>query len=88
MKIIRDTECYGLMMIPLFVQQGITRCNVENCKNRPTTIIVGLHPDLPIVGMCEDHYQGANTGTPVDYTFEFTEFDAFKPEQKQDFEEE
>jgi len=78
MKIIRDTECYGLLMIPLFVQQGIKRCNVKDCKNKPTTVIVDLHPDIPIVGMCEDHFQAANTGTLVTYTFEFNEFDAFK----------
>lgn len=83
MKIIRDTETYGLAMIPLFVQQGIKRCNVEDCKNRPTTIIVDLHPDLPLVGMCEEHFQKANTGTPVGYTFEFSEFDAFKQGQKE-----
>jgi len=81
MKIIRDEECCGLMMIPLLCQWGIKRCNVENCREKPTTIVQGLAADIPLCGFCEKHFQEANVSGGANFTLEFNEFDAFKESQ-------
>jgi len=62
MNIIRDEEQDGMnapafSMIPLLVQWGIKRCNWVGCTNNPTTIIAGAGADIPVFGMCEQHYQ-------------------------------
>jgi len=62
MNIIRDEEMHGLMMIPLFQQWNIHRCNIKGCKEKPTTIITGTTAGM--FGMCENHYQkGKDKGT-------------------------
>lgn len=62
MSIIRDEEMCGLMMIPLFQQWNIHRCNLKGCKDKVTTIITGT--EAGVFGMCEKHYQeGKNKGT-------------------------
>lgn len=78
MKIIRDEETGGLMMIPLFVDWYIRRCNVKGCTRKPSTILAQMPNDLPIAGMCEEHFQAANKpdGGQI-YDFEWDEFDAF-----------
>jgi hypothetical protein len=81
MNIIRDEECFGLMMIPLFIDWHVRRCNVENCKENPSTIVTGIE-DCPPIGLCEEHFQAANQGVGVTYTFEWDDFDAFKLEEK------
>lgn len=40
MKIIRDEEMGGIMMIPLFQQWGVNRCNIKDCTEKHTTICV------------------------------------------------
>jgi hypothetical protein len=61
MEIIRDNEMNGLMMIPLFHQWGINRCNIKDCKEKPSTICV--HEQVTF-GMCEKHYlEGKEKGT-------------------------
>jgi hypothetical protein len=61
MNIIRDEEMFGLMMIPLFTQWNIHRCNIKGCTEKPTTICVH---EKATFGMCEKHYQeGKNKGT-------------------------
>lgn len=55
MDVIRDTELGGLMMIPLFQQWRITRCNVKACKEKPTTIFTGT--EAGTLGICETHYK-------------------------------
>ena len=61
MEIIRDEEMFGIMMIPLFQQYGITRCNIKNCKEKHTTICVHEQANF---GLCEKHYQeGKESGT-------------------------
>lgn len=61
MKIIRDEEMYGIMMIPLFNQYEITRCNIKDCTEKPTTICVH---EQATFGMCEKHYlEGIKAGT-------------------------
>lgn len=54
MNIIRDDELGGLMMIPLFQQWHINRCNLKDCKEKPTTIL-GVQGGK--FGMCEKHYK-------------------------------
>ena len=54
MNIIRDDEMGGLMMIPLFQQWNVHRCNIKDCREKPTTIITGT--EAGIFGMCEKHY--------------------------------
>jgi hypothetical protein len=82
MQVIRDEENFGLMMIHLFFQWGVRRCNVDGCTEKPSTIIAGAVENCPAIGMCETHYQGAmkacEQGNPVTYTFTFDNFDAFK----------
>jgi hypothetical protein len=81
MNIIRDKELCGLAMIPLFCDWNVRRCNVEGCTLKPTTIITQAAPDVPVLGMCEEHFQAANKGYPVNYSFVFDSFDAFKEAQ-------
>jgi hypothetical protein len=83
MQIIRDEELGGIMMIPLLIEWGVRRCNVKDCTEQPTTIITGMHPKAPLVGMCEEHFQAANKPdhSKVAYTFVFDDFDAFKPKE-------
>jgi len=61
MQIIRDDEYGGIMMIPLFQQYGITKCNIRDCKDESTTLC--LHEQANF-GLCEKHYQeGKEAGT-------------------------
>jgi len=80
MKIIRDDDGCIVPMMPLFYDWGVRRCNVKGCRNRPTTIIQGIAPNMPLIGMCEEHFQAANKPEGgVRYVFEFDGFDAFAP---------
>ena len=78
MKIIRDEEHGGLMMIPLFVDWNVKRCNVKGCTNEPSTIVTGLTKDAPISGFCEEHFQQANVPGGKAFDMEWDDFDAFK----------
>ena len=83
-KVIRDNDFGGIMMIPLFSDWGIRRCNAEGCTNEPNTIIVNTdHPQLVEIcgghyGMCEEHYQAGNVEGGVNMQLVFDDFDAFK----------
>ena len=46
MQIIRDEEIGGIMMIPLLSQYQINRCNIKNCKEKPTTICIHEQADF------------------------------------------
>jgi hypothetical protein len=81
MKIIRDEEFGGVMMIPLFVDWHVRRCNVKGCTNEPNTIVQGLAPGIPLCGFCEEHFQEANTPDGTNFTLEFDDFDAFAQEE-------
>ncbi len=78
MKIIRDQTGLGFYMIPLFVDWKVRRCNIEHCLTKPTTIITGLHEDLPIVGVCEEHYQELNQPNGATFIWVLDDYDAFK----------
>ena len=80
MKIIRDEEYGGIMMIPLFCDWNIRRCNVRGCRNKPTTIIAQAREDIPVFGLCEEHFQEANVPGGAKFDLEFDDFDAFKEE--------
>ena len=69
MNIIRDEDCFGIMMMPLLIQWHISRCNVKDCKNKPTTIIKGLIK-TPF-GLCETHYQEGKKAGKMTYKLEF-----------------
>jgi len=71
MNTIRDEEFGGLIMIPLLVDWHVRRCNVKDCADKPTTIITGAHPDAPVIGLCEKHYQHSKTTGELDYTLVF-----------------
>lgn len=61
MRIIRDEEMAGILMIPLFHQYGIRRCNIKDCKEKHTTICIH---EKATFGMCEKHFQeGKKMGT-------------------------
>ena len=70
MYIIRDDELNGLLMIPLLNDWGITRCNVKNCKEKPTTIITAIK-GVPKFGMCESHYKKAEDLGKINVSLEF-----------------
>lgn len=65
MKIICDEE-NPIMMIPLFVQWGVKRCNIKNCNNKPFSIITGVSNEAPVFGMCKNHLDDARA-TNGDY---------------------
>ena len=69
MNIIRDDEMGGLMMIPLFVQWNIHRCNIKGCQEKPTTIITGTEAGM--FGMCETHYNECKNAGKINHTIEF-----------------
>jgi hypothetical protein len=69
MNIIRDDDLGGLMMIPLFQQWNIHRCNVKDCTEKPTTIITGT--EAGTFGMCETHYNECKKLKKIKYTIEF-----------------
>lgn len=81
MKIIRDNELGGLMMIPLLCQWGIRRCNVKDCREKPTTIVTRITPDISQCGLCEAHFQELNSPDGIEVTLIFDDFDAFKEVQ-------
>lgn len=78
MKIIRDEENFGIMMIPLFVDWNVKRCNIEGCTEKPNTIIQDHTPDVPLYGVCEEHYQEGKKPGVITYTLVFDDFDAFE----------
>lgn len=82
MKIIRDEETFGIMMIPLLVQWGIRRCNVEDCTNRPNTILTKPREDISAMGLCEECFQQGNVPGGTNYKLVFDDFDAFKQEEQ------
>jgi hypothetical protein len=69
MNIIRDDELGGLMMIPLFQQWNIHRCNIKGCTEKPTTIITGTEAGM--FGMCETHYKECKKAGKINHTIEF-----------------
>ncbi|MFH0938221.1 MAG: hypothetical protein V1899_02935 [Planctomycetota bacterium] len=81
MEIIRDNELGGVMMIPLFVDWQIRRCNVKGCRAVPTTIIAGHDEAGRAYGLCEVHFQQGNQPEGANLTIEFDAFDAFKSER-------
>lgn len=61
MNIIRDEKMCGLLMIPLFQQWNIHRCNIKGCTEKPSTIV--LHEKVNF-GVCEKHFlEGKGKGT-------------------------
>ena len=77
--IIRDNDGFGLFMIPLFVEWGVKRCNVEGCRERPTTIIRQDHEGERVqYGLCEAHFQQVNKPGGTRFTLVWDDFDAFK----------
>ena len=78
MQIIRDEELGGIAMIPLFVQWGIRRCNVEDCTEIPNTIIREIAPGVAFAGFCEEHFQEGNQPGGISMSLVFDDFDAFE----------
>lgn len=78
MQVIRNNELGGLMMIPLLIDWGIKRCNVEGCKSVPNTIVTQMGEGVPVAGFCEKHYQQGNVPGGTNYKLVFDDFDAFK----------
>lgn len=68
MQIIRDEEMGGIMMIPLFRQYGVNRCNLKDCSEKHTTICIH---EQAIFGLCEKHYFEGKTKGKVNLSLEF-----------------
>lgn len=76
MKIICDKE-NPIMMVPLFVQWSIHRCNLKDCRNKPFAIVAGLSKEVPAFGMCKHHLDEAqNTKGKYAFTLEFNKIEA------------
>jgi len=73
MEVIRDEELGGIMMIPLLNQWHIHRCNVRDCRNKPTTIITGVIENA--FGLCEEHYSESKREGKLAYTLDFFELE-------------
>ena len=73
MNIIRDEECFGLMMTPLLLQWNIDRCDVRDCREQPTTIITGVLKQP--FGLCEKHYEESKEKGKFEYTIDFCTLD-------------
>lgn len=67
MQIIRD-EHHPIMMIPFFSQHGVTRCNIKDCREKPTTVC--LHEQANF-GLCEQHYQSFKQQGEVKMSLDF-----------------
>ena len=83
MKIIRDTEFYSMSMVALLIEWQIFRCNVQGCRNRPTTIIRLTATESPegeptLLGMCEEHYQEFSKAGRIKCRMSFEPYNAFK----------
>ena len=68
MQIIRDEEMGGIIMIPLFTEYNINRCNIKNCKEKPTTICIH---EQATFGLCENHYQKGKEAGKMKLQLEF-----------------
>ncbi len=58
MRVIRDKEMNGLLLIPLFNQYGLHRCNVRDCDKRPKAIVIEFEmngSEVQPFAICEDH---------------------------------
>ena len=77
MKIIRDNELGGLLMLPLFCDWHIRRCNQRGCVATPTTIIAQVE-NVPPFGLCEGHFQEGNKLGGTMFNLVWDDFDAFK----------
>jgi len=86
MPIIRDEHCGGIMMIPLWSQWGIRRCNMQGCRNKPSTIVTGQDAgEAGVFGLCDPHWkQLSSTPGGVDIRLEFDGFDAFTATKEAD----
>lgn len=78
MKIIRDNELNGLLMIPLLIDWKVKRCNIRGCTNKPNTIVTQLAEGIPVAGFCEEHYQMCNAPNGAQIDLEFDDYDSFK----------
>ena len=54
MTVIKDNELGGLLMIPIWEQYNLHRCNVRGCKNKQRVFIPDL-AEQPFA-LCEHHY--------------------------------
>lgn len=74
MKVIHDDETFGLSMIPLIVQWGITpKCQVVGCEDKTNAILCIPANESPTgsplkIGICEKHYVGSKVG-PEEFRF-------------------
>jgi hypothetical protein len=69
MQIIRDKEFHDLTMIPLFVSWNLHRCNIRDCKEKQTTIVVDLI-DRPFA-LCEKHFEECSKTGKIDTILDF-----------------
>lgn len=69
MRVVKDHETGGLLMIPLFTQHGLTRCNVKDCAEKHTTVILDLI-DRPFA-LCDKHYTEFRDADQIKCTLEF-----------------
>jgi len=82
MRIIRDEGPLGaLLMIPVFTEFHVKRCNVRGCRNVPTTVVTGVKEAGGSFGLCEKHHNEARTSGKLDVTLDFDDFDAFEAQR-------
>ncbi len=71
MKIVRDNDLSGILMIPLWNQYNIHRCNVRDCNNKQTTLILEFSDKCPVFAMCDHHYFECKNSGQINCTLDF-----------------
>jgi hypothetical protein len=69
MSIIRDKEMNGILMIPLWSEYNLHRCNVSGCKEKQTTLVLEK-AERPFA-VCETHYKLFNRPEGYSCTLDF-----------------
>jgi hypothetical protein len=80
-EVIREENMTSKTMMAEFEKWHIKRCNVRNCKNKPTTILTHPADDLLAAGLCEEHYQQAMSGDDGKFNIQVDNYDAFADER-------
>lgn len=71
-------------MIPLFHRYSMKVCEVDDCSNKPSTIIDDVTDsdgDQVSFCLCEKHYLEAKETGKITFRLDFTKNDRYEPEE-------
>lgn len=69
MMVARDNQMNGLLMIPIWQKYNLHRCNVRNCTEKQTTLVLEL-AEVPFA-LCESHYNEFSNSGEINCTLDF-----------------